>query len=99
MFANETNNKARLTIAPQPSLVGIPRSSTFPLPGEAEFPSPPAMPNVVLRLELSLPEFLVDLQEITNIIRSDIGLAVQLLRFAAREIEQSPDRIVGISAI
>lgn len=99
MFAKDTNNKARLTVAPQQSLVGIPQSSTFPLPGEAEFPSPPAMPNALLRLELSLPEYIADLPEITNIIRSDIGLTAQLLRLAAREIEESPDRVVGISEI
>jgi len=99
MAAKDTNHKPRLAIASQQSLVEIRHSLPFPLPGEAEFPSPPAMANALLRLELSLSAFVADLQEITNIIRSDIGLTAQLLRLAAREIEESPDRVVTISEI
>jgi HD-like signal output (HDOD) protein len=99
MFANHTNYKARLTVAPQQALVEVPRASAFPLPGEADFPSPPAIPSALLRLDLWLSEFVTDLQDITNIVRSDIGLTVQILRLAAREIEKSPRKIVPISEI
>lgn len=99
MFANQTHYKARLTVAPQPCLVEARRSFTFALPGEAEFPSPPAMPNALLRLDLWLSAFVADLQDITNIIQSDIGLTAQVLRLAAREIEASSGKIAAISEI
>jgi HD-like signal output (HDOD) protein len=88
-----------MAVAAQQSLDTVPRSSTCPPLGEAEFPGPPAMPLALLRLELCLSAPVADLQDITNIIKSDIGLTVQLLRVAAREIEESPDRVVTISAI
>jgi|HubBroStandDraft_1064217.scaffolds.fasta_scaffold00132_35 HD-like signal output (HDOD) protein len=99
MFAKPTTYKTRLTIAPQQSLVEVARASMFPLPGEAEFPSPPALPNALLQLELRLSAPVADLSDITNIIRSDVGLTAQLLRLAAREIEESPDKIVALSEI
>jgi HD-like signal output (HDOD) protein len=99
MFAKQTNYIARLMVAPQQSLVEVPHSSSFPLPGEAEFPSPPALPNVLLQLELRLSAPVADLQDITHIVRSDIGLTAQLLRLAARETEQSPHKLVTISEI
>jgi HD-like signal output (HDOD) protein len=40
-----------------------------------------------------------DLQDITDIIRSDIGLTTQLLRLAAREMEEAPGPVVAISDI
>jgi HD-like signal output (HDOD) protein len=99
MFPNQTNYRARLTITSQQSLVGVPYALGLPLPGEAEFPSPPAIPSALLRLDLRLSEFVADLHDITDIIRSDIGLTVQALRLAAREIEKSPGKIVSISEI
>jgi HD-like signal output (HDOD) protein len=99
MFANPTGYKARLTIAPQPTLVGVTRASIFPLPGEAEFPSPPCMSNVVLQLDLWLSAFVADLQHITSIIRSDIGLTAQLLRLAAGETDDSAGKGVAINDI
>jgi HD-like signal output (HDOD) protein len=99
MFANPTEYKARLTVAPQPTLVGRSHPSIFPLPGEVEFPSPKCMPNAVLQLDLWLSAFVADLQHITNIIRSDIGLTAQLLRLAAGTNGVSTGRIVAISDI
>lgn len=90
MFANQTDGKARLTVAPQQTLVEFPLSSPFHLPGEAEFPSPPALPSSLVQLELRLSDPVADLQDISNIIRNDIGLTVQLLRLAAREIQEPP---------
>jgi HD-like signal output (HDOD) protein len=99
MFAKPTSYKTRLTIAPQQCLVEGARASMFPLPGEAEFPSPPALPNTLLQLELRLSAPVADLKDITNIVRSDVGLTAQVLRLAAREIEESPDTIVALSDI
>ena len=99
MLANQTNYKARLTLALEQSPVAVPRVEAFPLPGEAEFPSPPALPNSLLRLDLWLSSFVADLHDITHIIKSDIGLTVQLLRLAARESEESPGKIGTISEI
>jgi len=79
--------------------VEVPRSATLLLPGHGEFPSPPAMPNALVRLDLWLSAFVADLQEITSIIRSDIGLTAQLLRLGAREIGRSPGKSLAISEI
>jgi HD-like signal output (HDOD) protein len=96
MFANQTSSKTRLTLATQQSLGEDPESSPFPLPGEAEFSSPPALPDALLRLELGLSEVVTDLQDITSILRGDIGLTVQLLRLAARETAESSERIATV---
>src|SRR5271170_6699484 len=76
-----------------------PRASSFPLPGEAEFPGFPAMPSALLQLELCLSAPVVDLQDVTDIIKGDVGLTVQLLRLAAREIAKSPGKLIGISEL
>src|SRR5271166_3414171 len=99
MFANRKNQKLRLAVATQQSPVDFPHSSTFTLPGETEFPAPPAMPDALLRLDLCLSAFVVDLQDIKDIIRTDVGLTLQLLRLAARQTEQSPGRIGSIGEI
>jgi HD-like signal output (HDOD) protein len=57
------------------------------------------MPNALLRLDLWLSAFAVDLKEITNIIQSDIGLTAQVLRLAACEIEESRGKFVPITEI
>jgi HD-like signal output (HDOD) protein len=99
MTSNHTNYKARLNVAPETTPLEIRLPSTFPLPGEALFHSPPALPRTLLQLEWALSATVADLQEITNIIRSDIGLTAQLLRLAARETGVSLDRFVAIDEI
>ncbi len=99
MFAKQTGYKARLTVAPQQVLVEFPLSPIFSLPGEAEFPSPPALTHSLFHLELRLSDSLCDLQAITRIIRNDVGLTAQLLRLAARTIEASPSKISAVSEI
>ncbi len=69
------------------------------LPGEEEFAGPPVLPNALLQLELCLSEPSVDLSEVTAIVRGDVGMTAQLLRLAAREIEESPAKVVSISDI
>jgi HD-like signal output (HDOD) protein len=99
MPLNRKSFEARLSFTPQPAMVAGSRSSIFPLPGESQFPSPPALSNALLQLELCLSASVVDLQDITNIIRGDIGLTAQLLRLAASELEESPSRVVPVSEI
>ena len=50
-----------------------------------EFPLPPAMPDAVLLLRLLLSSHTADLHAVTDVIRNDIGLTVQLFRLAALE--------------
>src|SRR5215813_12486337 len=50
-----------------------------------DFPLPPAMPEAVLLLRLLVSGGCADLHAITEVIRNDVGLAVQLLHMAARE--------------
>jgi HD-like signal output (HDOD) protein len=95
MFTNQTNYKARLDVAPETTLVEIRLPSTFPLPGETLFHSLPALPVALLHLEWALSATVADLQDITNIILSDIGLTAQLLRLAARD-EESRGGVVAI---
>lgn len=92
MVAARTSPKLRLVSSTQQHPV-YSHPSRFPLPGEAEFPGPPAMPAALLQMELCLSASVVDLEQITNIVRSDAGLTIQLLRLAAREAEASPDMI------
>lgn len=99
MFANQANYETRLSLVTQQSPVDDPVSTPFPLCGEAEFPSPPAQPDALLRLELSLSEHVTDLQAICNIVSGDVGLTIQLLRLAAREITESAETMVTISEI
>src|ERR1700727_1261240 len=89
MFRNQLHYETRLSLGTQQTPAEDRESATLGLPGEAEFPSPPALPNALLRLELALSESVRDLEEISNIVRGDIGLTIQLLRLAAREIPES----------
>jgi HD-like signal output (HDOD) protein len=89
MLRNQLHYETRLSLVTEQTPAEDPESSTLLLPGEAEFPSPPALPDALLRLELALSEFVTDLEEISNIVRGDIGLTIQLLRLAAREIPES----------
>jgi HD-like signal output (HDOD) protein len=57
------------------------------------------MPDALLQLELCLSAPVVDLQDIINIIKSDLGLTVQLLRLAAHETEPASDRMSAIREI
>ena len=87
----------RLSLTPQQSPVS--HSSFFPLPGESEFSSPPALVNSLLQLELGLSAFVTDLRYITDVIRADVGLTAQLLRLAAIELGKSPSRVAPLSEI
>src|SRR5271170_4739250 len=51
----------------------------------SELALPPAMADAVLLLRLLLSSHIVDLHAITDVIRNDVGLTVQLFRLAALE--------------
>jgi len=93
MLADRTTPKLRLVGGTEYYPVDIARASNCPLPGEQDFPSPPAMPASLLQLQLCLSASVVDLHDIANITLSDPGLTLQLLRLAARETGQSTDAI------
>ncbi len=99
MSEDPTKPKLRIVSGSQQPPTEGSGSSIVPLPGEKEFPRLPAMPHALLQLELCLTAPVVDLQNITNIIRGDVGLMVQLLRFVAREAELFPGMINAISEI
>src|ERR1700733_13511432 len=96
MFPNQKNSKVRLDVAPETSLVETAVPPVFPLLGETLFHGLPALPRTLIHLEWALSATVADLQDITDIIRSDIGLTAQLLRLAAREPEGSREGAVAI---
>ena len=98
MVGGRTQPKLRLISGAQQSPVDRSlRLPAFPLPGETQFPSPPAMPEALLQLELGLTASVVDLQDVTNTIKGDLGLTLQLLRLASQHSEVSSGEISGIS--
>lgn len=57
-----------------------------------DFPGVPVLPETLLRMELMSHEFSVDLQEISQLVLSDLGATLQILRRAAREFDDPADR-------
>jgi len=57
----------------------------------------PALPKSLLELDLLLSEDVANLTAITRTIRNDIGLTLQLLRTAAREIDGCSGKVMPIS--
>jgi HD-like signal output (HDOD) protein len=92
MLPKQKNYKTRLALVVRPTPLDDSLASVFPLPGETQFPGPPAMPDALLQLELALSARIPDLGDITNIIKSDVGLTVQILRVAARRMEEWGER-------
>lgn len=64
-----------------------------------EFPLPPAMPDAVLLLRLLVAAHSADLRAITDVIRNDVGLTVQLFRLGAAECDGRPTRTVDVGDI
>jgi len=57
------------------------------------------MPKALLQLELALGEGVSDLREISDIIKSDVGLTAQFLRLAFQESHRASDRVPSISEL
>jgi len=67
----------------------LPSSANLPtrlrrdaVPRFAELPTAPAMAASVVTLQVLLAEYVVDLEAITQVIRADVGLTIELLRSA-----------------
>lgn len=54
-----------------------------------DLPDVPALPETLLQMELQLHEFSVDLHEISQLVLTDVGATLQILRLAARESEDA----------
>lgn len=61
-----------------------------------DFPGVPVLPETLLRMELMSHEFSVDLQEISQVVLSDVGATLQIFRRAAREFDDPTERPVRI---
>jgi hypothetical protein len=61
-----------------------------------DLPDVPALPETLLQLELKLHEFSIDLHEVSQLVLSDLGTTLQILRLAVRECgipDARPSRI------
>lgn len=65
----------------------------------SDYPALPAMPDSVLLLELLSSSHSADLHSITEIIRNDIGLTVEVLRLAAAEPGRRFGSILNIGSL
>lgn len=82
---------------PNASVFGIPASRNslaqvpqFPLDALDDLPDVPALPETLLQMELRLHEFSIDLHELSQLVLSDLGATLQIMRLAARE-SSAPD--------
>lgn len=57
----------------------------LPTSGTLVVPLPPALPGALIVLQLLLSNQIADLKAIVQAIRSDVGLVIHLMRFAAEE--------------
>jgi hypothetical protein len=55
-------------------------------------PNVPALPETLLLMEMKLYDFSIDLREVTELVRRDLGATLQILRLASREYGSSEDR-------
>lgn len=59
----------------------------------------PAMPEAVAQLQLLAASHIVDLQAITDVIRNDVGLTVQLLQLVARNLGKRAGSISNLEEL
>ena len=57
----------------------------FSLEALDDLPDVPSLPETLLQMELRLHEFSIDLQELSQLVLSDMGATLQILRLAVRE--------------
>lgn len=99
MPENQTKRKPKPFLVASKPEVGDPPMRALRPKAEATLSSPAAMPEALLALQLALSASVADLQDLTNIIKSDIGLTVQLLRLAACSRGHSRDAASSIAEI
>ena len=68
-------------------------------PQAQPIPLPPAMPEAVVRLQLLASSYGVDLHSLTEVIRNDIGLTVQLLNIFTLETGRQIAKSAGIAEL
>jgi HD-like signal output (HDOD) protein len=85
MLANGEKKELLLAAVDSRTATGHAPPITLQTGQASEFPLPPAMPDAVLLLRLLLSCHLADLHAITDVIRNDVGLTVQLFCLAALE--------------
>ncbi|MBZ5653719.1 MAG: HDOD domain-containing protein [Acidobacteriia bacterium] len=99
MLANRPDDKSALKFGHQGQLL----HATQPvLPTGAqgfEIPCPAVKPGVLLFFEMLLSSRVIDLHAITEVIRTDVGLTVHLLRLAAKERTGRAKGLVDIEDI
>jgi hypothetical protein len=82
------------------SIQAVPRafavSQLSPLQLIDNLPDVPSLPETLLQMELKLYDFSVDLQEVSQLVLSDLGATLQILRLASREYGVSEGRPVRI---
>jgi len=59
-------------------------------------PDLPVLPETLLALELQLQDYAVDLRAFTEVVLTDLGATLQILRMAARESETGEDQHIRI---
>jgi HD-like signal output (HDOD) protein len=99
MGANGKNNQSRTPVGRKASSSHVPQP---PYPGSApqlQLPAPPVTPKVLLLFQMLLSNEIADLSAITELIRTDIGLTVNVLRSAAEEVEGQNHASVDIEDI
>jgi HD-like signal output (HDOD) protein len=57
-----------------------------------DLPDVPVLPETLLLMDLKIHEFSVDLHEMSQLVLSDLGATLQILRLAAREYGDANDR-------
>ncbi len=99
MPENQTKRKPQLVlVASKPGVDDLPMRALWPKT-EATLSRSAAMPEALLALQLSLSASVADLKDLTNIIKSDIALTLQLLRIGAYSRGHSRDAASSIAEI
>jgi HD-like signal output (HDOD) protein len=70
----------------------LPDSRLFECGYFSQLPDVPVMTKTILLMELKVREQAVDLREISKLLLSDVGAALQVFRLAGREYESAADR-------
>jgi HD-like signal output (HDOD) protein len=85
MLANGKHPHSRVPAGGNARSSPAPQSPHLRFSPQLEIPAPPVTPKVLVLFQLLLSNHIADLSAITEVIRSDIGLTVQVLRCAAEE--------------
>jgi HD-like signal output (HDOD) protein len=99
MLANGKNHQSRIPGGRDASFSPAPEPTYLGSASQLELPTPPVTPKVLLLFQMLLSNHIADLSAITEVIRNDIGLTVQILRSAAEEADTDAHDFVDIEDI